>query len=146
MASMLDWTAVLTSVLVSTALSSVVTGIIAPSINWGIEKKRLTRTDRKEKIHKRRKMVQDVALAVNKIERGDAPPITDVRSLVAYFLEKELDFYSLKPVLSQISILGAKSGKWVSAILMTYRLPKSRKSKFVTEPLGRLLASHTYGG
>jgi hypothetical protein len=98
---MFDWNTVIASVLASTVLSSVVTGIIAPSINWGIEKKRLKRSDRKEKIQKWRQMVHDVALEVNKIERGEIPRPSNVRSAEAYFLEQHPNFSSLMSVLPE---------------------------------------------
>ena len=98
---MLDWNTVIASVLASTALSSVVTGIIAPSINWGIEKKRLTRSDRKEKIQKWRQMVHDVALQVNKIETGEIPRPSNVRSVEAFLLDQHQDFPSLMSVLPE---------------------------------------------
>jgi hypothetical protein len=99
-----DWTTVITVVLASTVLSSVITGVIAPSINWGIEKKKQTRSDRKEKIHKWQQMAQRVILELDKIQRGEAPTITGVRSQAAYFLERELDFSSLKPLLPKSAI------------------------------------------
>ena len=115
MALMLDWTTVITSVLASTALSSVVTGIIAPSINWGIEKRRLTRTYRESQIKKWRQMVQKVILDLDKIQRGESPPITGVRSPAAYLLDRELDFSSLKPLLPQSAVGEIYAGMTVIA-------------------------------
>jgi hypothetical protein len=107
---MIDWTTVITSVLASTALSSVVTGIIAPSINWGIEKKRLTRAYREAQIQKWRQMVHDVALKVNKIEQGEDARPANVRSPEAFLLEMHRDFPSLMPLLpesAQYEIFGS---------------------------------------
>jgi hypothetical protein len=101
---MLDWNTIIASLLASTAFSSVVTGIIAPSINWGIEKKKQTRSDRKEKIHKWQQMVQRVILELDNIQRGESPPITGMRSPAAYLLDRELDFSSLKPLLPKSAI------------------------------------------
>jgi hypothetical protein len=99
-----DWTTVVTAVLASTVLSSVITGVIAPSINWGIERKKQTRSDRKEKIQKWQEMVQRVILELDKIQREESPPITGVRSPAAYLLDRELDFSSLKPLLPKSAV------------------------------------------
>jgi len=104
MPPMLDWNTIIASLLASTAFSSVITGIIAPSINWGIEKKKQTRSDRKEKIHKWQQMVQRVILELDNIQRGESPPITGMRSPAAYLLDRELDFSSLKPLLPKSAI------------------------------------------
>jgi len=94
---MLDWTTAVASVLASTVLSSIVTGIIAPRVDWGIEKKKLTRAYQETHIQKWRQMVHEVALRLDEIQSGESPPITGVRSPVAYLLDRHPDFPSLKP-------------------------------------------------
>jgi hypothetical protein len=94
-----DWTTVIASVLASTVLTSIVTGIIGPKINWGIEKKRLKRAYREAQIQKWRQMLHDVTLKLDEIKRGEAPRPANARSPEAFFLEKHPDFPSLMSVL-----------------------------------------------
>jgi hypothetical protein len=92
-----DWTTVITSVLASSVLSSVLTTIIAPSINWGIEKKKQTLADRKEKIQKWRQMVTEITLKVQAIQQGQSPSIPNVRSQAGFLIDNHTDFLSLQP-------------------------------------------------
>jgi len=56
--------------------------------------------DRQAKIEKWRQMVQNVILELDKIKRGESPPLAGIRSPVAHLLDREKDFSSLKPLLS----------------------------------------------
>jgi hypothetical protein len=56
--------------------------------------------DRRAKIEKWRQMVQNVVLELDKIKRGESPPLAGIRSPVAHLLDREKDFSSLKPLLS----------------------------------------------
>src|SRR5882724_7711755 len=93
-----DWTTVITSVLASSVLSSVVTAIVAPSINWGIEKKKLTRTYRESQIRKWREMISQIISQLDNVEQRTPGNIEVPTPLL---LERHPDFYSLKPLLSQ---------------------------------------------
>jgi hypothetical protein len=79
--------------------SGAIGSLAAPLVNWKIDQKRQTRTYREAQIQKWRQMAQTVILKLDKIQRGECPPITGVRSPVAYLLERENDFSSLKPLL-----------------------------------------------
>src|SRR5688500_13489189 len=94
-----DWTALIGLALASSVLSSVVTAVIAPSINWGIEKKRLKRAYREALIQKWRQTLHDVTLKLDELGRGEAPRPANARSPEAFFLEKHPDFPSLMSVL-----------------------------------------------
>jgi hypothetical protein len=96
-----DWTTILASVLASTVLSSVISGIIAPSVNWGLEKKKLLRADRKEKIQRWRQMVHEINLEVQAIEQGKTPRIPKVQSQAGFLIEQHPDFLSLQPHLQR---------------------------------------------
>jgi hypothetical protein len=85
----------------SGAVVGAIGSIIAPLVTWHIEKKRLTRSERKEKIQKWRQMVHDVALQVNKIETGEIPRPSNVRSVEAFLLDQHQDFPSLMSVLPE---------------------------------------------
>jgi hypothetical protein len=79
-----DWTALIGLVLASSVLSSVgtavVTALIAPKINWGIEKKRLKRTYREAQIQKWRQMLYDITLKLDEIKRGEAPTVMQLNN------------------------------------------------------------------
>jgi len=60
--------------------------------------------DRRAQIDKWREMVREVALKLDEIQRGESPPITGVRSPVAYLLERHPDFSSLRSLLPKIAL------------------------------------------
>ena len=101
-----DWTTLITSVLASSVLSSVLTTIIAPSINWGIEKKKQTLADRKEKIQKWRQMVTEITIKAQEIQQGKLPAIPNVRSQAGSLIEHHQDcFYIIINLLLSLMII-----------------------------------------
>jgi hypothetical protein len=96
--------------LASAAIGGVIVSLAAPLVNWRIEKKKLTRSYRESLIHKWRQMVHEVALKVYKIEQGECPRPSNVRSPDAFLLEMHPDFPSLMSVLpesAQYEIFGS---------------------------------------
>ena len=79
--------------------SGTIRSLAAPLVNWKIEQKRLTRPYREGLIQKWRQMAHEVIIELDKIQRGEAPPITGVRSPAAFLLDRHRDFPSLKPLL-----------------------------------------------
>ena len=71
-------------------VSGVAGSLIAPWVNWGIEKRRQKLTYRRDLIANWRKMVKDVTLVKDNSDKS-----------LAQLLERHEAFYSLKPHLSQ---------------------------------------------
>jgi len=105
---MVDWNTVITSVLSSTIVASVISGIVAPRVNWGIEKARVQQAERRERIVKWREMVQAIAVARNNAQ-GCGSEGKD--QSVASMLESNEHFYSLKPHLSQNTLVNIYSAR-----------------------------------
>jgi hypothetical protein len=96
--------------LTSATIGGVIVSLIAPLVNWRIEKKRLKRSYQEALIQKWRQMVHDITLKLDEIERGEASRPANVRSPEAFFLERHPDFPSLMSVLpdsAQYEIFGS---------------------------------------
>lgn len=68
---MLDWTTIITSTAIATVFASFFAVVVAPHVQWGIEKKRLLRERREQLINSAR---QAQAIEPNKIERFKRSP------------------------------------------------------------------------
>ena len=90
--------------LASGTIGGAIGSLAAPLVNWKIEQKKLTRSYREGLIQKWRQMVHEITLKLDEIQRGESPPITGVRSSVAYLLDRHADFASLKPLLSPSAV------------------------------------------
>ena len=99
---------------VAGVVAALVNGVVAPRINWGIERKRINSQYRKDHLHAWRKLIFDMT------ERYKPDSVPQAKEAPLEFLNGSTAFYSLRPMLTSPSLnaLNTTSYEQIRSVLI----------------------------